>query len=200
MQRKSLDAGARADSAALRRCGYNDARGAKRPPDLSDVGAFAPLLCRKESLVPDPIRTCDVEIRVRYAEVDAMGYVHHARYFVYFEIGRTELLRLNGIRYRDLEARQLYYVVARLECRFKAPARYDDLLTLTTSTERLSPVRVDHSYRLRRGESLLAEAHSTLALVGPDGRPTGLPDDIYAALTGSQATDRDGLAPAERVE
>jgi acyl-CoA thioester hydrolase len=137
--------------------------------------------------VAGPVRSCEVEIRVRYAEVDAMGYVHHARYFVYFEVGRTELLRENGIRYRDLEARRLYYVVVRLECRFKAPARYDDLLTLTTSTERLSPVRVDHNYRLRRGDALLAEASSTLALVGPDGRPTPLPDDIYAALTGTAA-------------
>jgi acyl-CoA thioesterase FadM len=61
------------------------------------------------------------------------------------------------------------------------------VLTLTTSTERLSPVRVDHSYRLRRGDLLLAEAKSTLALVGPDGRLTALPDDIYAALTGVAA-------------
>jgi acyl-CoA thioester hydrolase len=138
--------------------------------------------------VPEPVRSCDVEVRVRYAEVDAMGYVHHARYFVFFEIGRTELLRRSGICYRDLEARRLYYVVVRLECRFRAPARYDDMLTLTTVTERLSPVRVDHSYRLRRGEQLLAEASSTLALVGPDGRPTALPDDIYALLTGLAAT------------
>ena len=75
-----------------------------------------------------PIASCDVSIRVRYAETDAMGYLHHAQYFVYFEQGRTELLRLNGVRYRDMESRGIFYVVARLECRFRAPARYDDLL------------------------------------------------------------------------
>ncbi len=132
----------------------------------------------------EPIPSCDIDIRVRYAEVDAMGYLHHARWFYYFEMGRTELLRQNGVRYRDLEQRRVYYVVVRLECRFRAPARYDDVLTLTTSTQRLSPIRVDHAYRVRRGETLLAEASSTLACVGPDGRLTPLPDDVYDILTG----------------
>ncbi len=133
----------------------------------------------------EAIKSHDVEIRVRYAEVDGMGYLHHAHYAVYFELGRTELLRANGIAYRDLEAAGLYYVVARLECRFRAPARYDDALTLTTTTERLSPFRVDHSYRLRRGDVLLAEATSTLACVGRDGRPTALPDEWFARMTGT---------------
>ncbi len=128
--------------------------------------------------------SCDSQIRVRYAETDAMGYLHHAQYFVYFEQGRTELLRLNGIRYRDMEERGIFYVVARLECRYRAPARYDDLLTLTTATERLTPVRVDHSYRLLHDERLLAEAHSTLVSVGRDGRPLPLPDDLYCRLSG----------------
>jgi acyl-CoA thioester hydrolase len=131
-----------------------------------------------------PVPSCDSQIRVRYAETDAMGYLHHAQYFVYFEQGRTELLRLNGVRYRDMEERGIFYVVARLECRYRAPARYDDLLTLTTATERLTPVRVDHSYRLLRDERLLAEAHSTLVSVGRDGRPRTLPDDLYSRLCG----------------
>ncbi len=131
-----------------------------------------------------PIASYPVEIRVRYAETDAMGYLHHAQYLVYFELGRTELLRVNGVRYRELEERGIFYVVARLDCRFKAPARYDDLLTLTTTTERLTPVRVEHSYRLQRGDTLLTEGSSTLVCVGQDGRPRGLPDDIYNRLTG----------------
>jgi len=134
--------------------------------------------------LPEPIKSCDIEIRVRYAEVDAMGYIHHARYVPYLEMGRTELLRQNGVSYRHLEECGVYYVVARLECRFRAPGRYDDVLTLTTTTERLSPVRVDHSYNLRRGDTLLTEATSTLVCVGPNGRPKPLPDDVYAQLTG----------------
>jgi acyl-CoA thioester hydrolase len=135
--------------------------------------------------MPEPVQSCDVQIRVRYAETDAMGYLHHARYLVYFEEGRTELLRQNGIRYRDMERRGLFYVVARLECRFRAPAHYDDLLTLTTTTERLTRVRVDHRYELVGDGQLLAEARSTLVLVDGDGRPTSLPDDWFEALSGA---------------
>jgi acyl-CoA thioester hydrolase len=131
----------------------------------------------------EPLSCHDLEIRVRYAETDAMGYLHHARYHVYFEMGRTELLRANGLCYRDMEARGLFYVVARVDVRFRAPARYDDVLTLTTSTTRLSPVRVDHHYELRRAGQLLTEANSTLVLVDREGRPTSLPDDLYAFLS-----------------
>jgi acyl-CoA thioester hydrolase len=130
--------------------------------------------------------TGEVSIRVRYAETDAMGYLHHAQYLVYFEMGRTELLRSSGLCYADMERIGLYYVVARLECRYRAPARYDEVLTLTTSTERLTRVRVDHRYELKRGETLLTEATSTLVLVGRDGRPMGLPDDLYAVLSGER--------------
>ena len=137
--------------------------------------------------MPHPIASCEIQIRVRYAETDAMGYLHHAQYFVYFEQGRTELLRQSGVRYRDMEARGIFYVVARLECRFRAPARYDDLLTLTTTTTRLTPVRVEHRYDLRRDGQLLAEAGSTLVCVGRDGRPLPLPDDLYNQLAGVAA-------------
>jgi acyl-CoA thioester hydrolase len=131
-----------------------------------------------------PVPSCDIPVRVRYAETDAMGYLHHAQYLVYFELGRTELLRINGVRYRDMEERGIFYVVARMECRYRAPARYDDLLTLTTTTERMSPVRVEHSYRLTRDGSLLTEGRSTLVAVGRNGKPLGLPDDLYARLIG----------------
>jgi acyl-CoA thioester hydrolase len=134
--------------------------------------------------------SCDTAIRVRYAETDAMGYLHHAQYFVYFEQGRTELLRLNGIRYRDMEARGIFYVVARLECRFRAPARYDDMLTLTTTTQRLTPVRVEHAYRLSRDGQLLTEARSTLVSVGRDGRPLALPDDVFALMCGEPSVSQ----------
>ncbi|MFN0135309.1 MAG: acyl-CoA thioesterase [Phycisphaerae bacterium] len=130
------------------------------------------------------VSQCDVPIRIRYAETDAMGFLHHAQYFVFFEIGRTELLRLSGVSYREMEERRLFYVVAKLECRYRAPARYDDLLTLTTFTDRLTRVRVDHRYELRRDGELLTEATSTLVLVGPEKRPTTLPDDLYAVLSG----------------
>lgn len=133
-----------------------------------------------------PIPSCTVQIRVRYAETDAMGFLHHARYFVYFEEGRTELLRQNGIRYRDLEEMGIFYVVAKLECRYKNPARYDDVVSLTTTTERITPVLVEHTYKVMRDDVLLAEARSTLVSIGRDGRPTAMPDEMFEKLTGAK--------------
>jgi len=131
------------------------------------------------------LESCDLEIRVRYAETDAMGYLHHAGYFVYFEMGRMELLRGVGLSYAEMERQGLFYVVTKLECRYRAPAMFDDLLALTTRKQRLTRVRVDHSYELKRGGRLLADARSTVALVGRDGRPTLLPEDLYQALGGT---------------
>lgn len=134
----------------------------------------------------EAIQSCTIEVRVRYPEADAFGYLHHANYFVFLEMGRTELLRVNGVRYRDMEQRGVYYVVARIECRYRAPARYDDVLRIRTTTTRLTRVRVDHRYEVLRDDTLLAEASSTVVCVGRDGRPMGLPEDLYDRLAGSR--------------
>ena len=133
----------------------------------------------------EPLASLDLEIRVRYAETDAMGYLHHSQYLVYFEMGRTELLRANGLCYRDMEERGLFYVVAKLDVRYRVPARYDDVLTLTTTTTRLSPVRVDHRYEVRRDGQLLTEGNSTLVSVDRTGKPAPMPEDWYSTLRGT---------------
>jgi acyl-CoA thioester hydrolase len=115
-------------------------------------------------------------LRVRYTEVDAMGYVHHSRYFQYFEIGRVELLRSNGHSYADLEAAGVFFVVVKAECQFKSPARNDDLLDLTTRIERQTTVRIDHSYELKRGSTLLATAKTTIACVDREGKLRQIPE------------------------
>lgn len=124
-------------------------------------------------------RSCDLHLRVRYAESDPMGYLHHSKFFEYFEMGRTDLLRLAGIRYRDLEARGVLFAVARAECRFKAPARYDDELVLTTRIERMTRARIDHSYVLRRGQTVVCEASSTLACIDREGKLQAIPDELF---------------------
>ncbi len=120
----------------------------------------------------------EITIRVRYSETDRMGFLHHANYPIYFEQGRTELLRSFGMTYRDLEDQGYLLVIVKLEIRFKSPARYDDLLTLRTIQERATGVRIDHRYELYREGVLLTEATSTLACVDREGRLQRLPDSL----------------------
>src|SRR5215212_9984892 len=116
-----------------------------------------------------------ITIRVRYPEVDAMGYLHHSRFFQYFEIGRVELLRSMGHSYADLERQGIFFVVVKVECRYRAPARYDEELQLTTRVQRQTQVRIDHTYQLKRGDTLLADAATTIACVGRDGQLREIP-------------------------
>jgi acyl-CoA thioester hydrolase len=117
-----------------------------------------------------------ITIRVRYPEVDAMGYLHHSRYFQYFEMGRVELLRSLGHSYADLEKAGIFFAVVKVECRYRAPARYDEELTLTTKITKQTTVRIDHQYELRRGPTLLAEASTTIACVNQQGELQPIPD------------------------
>ena len=120
----------------------------------------------------------EITIRVRYAETDRMGLLHHANYFVYFEQGRTELLRKRGMTYRDMEDAGQLLVIVDLGCKFKRPAYYDDVLTLRTTVERVTHVKIVHKYEVLRDGLLLAEGHSTLACVDREGRPQALPESL----------------------
>lgn len=125
-----------------------------------------------------PITQHTIEIRVRYPEVDPMGYLHHSRYLQYFEMGRVELLRAGGHTYADLERDGVFFVVAKAEIKYKSPARYDDVLSLTTKLVRQTHVRFDHQYELRRGGLLLAEGQTTIACVDRTGRLVPIPDPL----------------------
>jgi acyl-CoA thioester hydrolase len=120
--------------------------------------------------------TGEITIRVRYAETDRMGLLHHANYLVYFEQARTELLRTLGVTYKDLEDQGYLLVLTKVEVRYKRPARYDDLLTIRTIVEKTTAVRIDHRYEVLHDGQLLAEGSSTLACVDRTGRPQPLPD------------------------
>lgn len=125
-------------------------------------------------------QSCDIEIRVRYAEVDRMGVVHHSRYWVYFELGRIELLRRNGASYRDLEEAGVFLVVARCAAKYCAPAGYDDELILTTTTVKMGRSRIDHAYQLTRKADgcEIATAETTLACVDRQGSLVPIPDIV----------------------
>ena len=125
--------------------------------------------------------TGEIQIRVRYAETDRMGLLHHANYLVYFEQGRTELLRQLGRTYKDVEDEGYFLVLAKVEVRYRAPARYDDLLTLRTTVTRTTPVRIEHEYKVLRGNDLLAEGSSTLACVDRTGNLQAMPEWLLEA-------------------
>lgn len=120
----------------------------------------------------------ETEFRVRYAETDAMGFLHHSRYFVWFEVGRTELFRAEGGNYRKMEEDGLFLVVARADCRFKSPIRYDDVITLRTTVERATPAKLEHRYELFRDGELLAVGTTTLGCIDRTGQIQRMPDFI----------------------
>ncbi len=122
------------------------------------------------------LREHEIEIRVRYSETDAMGFLHHGNYLNYFEMGRTELFRAQGGNYRKMEEQGLFFVVARITCKFHSPARYDDVLRLRTTILKLGPAKLEHEYELFRDEHLLASAQSALACVDREGKIQRIPD------------------------
>jgi len=126
-------------------------------------------------MAQDAPESHEIAVRVRYAETDRMGLLHHANFLVYFEMGRTELLRARGLSYREVEDAGFFLVIVDLGCKYKRPARYDDVLTIRTTVARVTHVKIVHTYRVSRDGLLLAEGHTTLACVDREGRPQPLP-------------------------
>ncbi len=107
-----------------------------------------------------------------------MGFVHHSHYPVYFEMGRTEMLRSTGLDYKSVEEQGILLVIAKLNCRFILPAKYDDELRLRTRIKRVTYVRIEHRYELFRGEDLICEGETTLACIDREGNLTRLPPEL----------------------
>ena len=116
-------------------------------------------------------------MRVRYAETDNMGVVYYANYLVWFEVGRTELLRHNGWSYREMETEGFSLPVIEAHCEYGRPARYDDDLEVRTTGALVSPVRLRFDYEIARAAdgAALAHGHTIHASLGRDGRPCRLP-------------------------
>jgi acyl-CoA thioester hydrolase len=131
-----------------------------------------------EPAPPKPPREARLTFRVRYVECDPMGYLHHSNYLPFLEMGRTELLRQCGISYRELEERDVLFVVASISIKYKRPARYDDELDLLTRIVKQTYVRIDHAYEMRNkatGE-LLCTAESTIACINKKGEIQKIPE------------------------
>lgn len=102
--------------------------------------------------------------------------MHHANYINWFEVGRVEMLRAAGHRYRDLEESGVMLVVVEVHCEYLAPARYDDLLEIRTTVAWTRGVRIRHDYQILREGELLASGHTVVAAVSPTGKVIRLPE------------------------
>jgi acyl-CoA thioester hydrolase len=123
-------------------------------------------------------------IRVRYAETDQMGVVYYANYYVWFEVGRTDLLRSAGGSYRDMEKDGLQLPVIESHCEYRQAAKYDDELEVRTRGSIVSPVRIKFSYELVRPKdnATLAIGHTIHAALDATGRPRRLPDSVKSLM------------------
>jgi acyl-CoA thioester hydrolase len=126
-------------------------------------------------------------IRVRYAETDQMGVVYYANFFIWFEVGRVELLRQLGFHYKQMEIDDNCHIpVVEANCRYKFPAHYDDELVLETRILELRRSIIKFGYRLLRPEkeasTLLAEGETTHLTVDRSMRPVRLPQKYVAVL------------------
>jgi acyl-CoA thioester hydrolase len=124
------------------------------------------------------MREQTIQHRVRYDECDPMGFVHHSIYLQYFEMGRTELLRSSGGRYRDMEEAGQLVVVARVDCRYRSPAKYDDLVSILTRIDRVTAGKIVHEYEVTRGDDKIVDATVTLAVIDREGRLQRVPQEL----------------------
>ena len=122
------------------------------------------------------------QVRVRYAETDAMGVLHHAVWPVYWELGRTELLRVAYRPYAEIEAEGILFPLVDYGVRLELPARYDDLVEIRTRLTALGRVRLRFDYEGWRGEERLASGHTVHGVIDRDWRVRRLPAELAAAL------------------
>lgn len=110
-------------------------------------------------------------IEVRYAETDQMGIAHHSNYPIWFEVARTEFIKKAGITYTDVEKAGVITPLTGLECKYKKAAFYEDQLEVHVFLTKLTPVRLEFSYRVIRDGEVIAEGKTTHGMVGKDLKP-----------------------------
>ena len=126
--------------------------------------------------------------RVYYEDTDFSGVVYHARYLHFMERARTDYLRLLGVEQATLaiegDTEGLVFVVHRMEIDFKQPARMDDILTITTATEKAGGAKMVLQQEIRREGTLLIAAKVIIAVINGQGRPRRLPETLGKKFLG----------------
>jgi acyl-CoA thioester hydrolase len=126
--------------------------------------------------------SCETQIRVRYGETDRMGYLHHSVYPLYFEEGRTELLRRLGMDYKQMEDSGILLPVRNLSITYFMPAYYDDILIVKTELKKNPTAKIIFDYTVQRDEQKLCEAQTTLVFVDSDNRKPVRPPEGFLTL------------------
>jgi acyl-CoA thioester hydrolase len=130
----------------------------------------------------------EIQLRVRYAETDQMRVVYHANYLVWCEVGRTEYIRSVFASYAEVERQGVSLAVVEASLRFHAPARYDDLITVTTTLREARSRTMTLDYVITNADTgeKLVTASTTLASTDPNGRLVSMPADLRSALEKSR--------------
>jgi acyl-CoA thioester hydrolase len=161
------------------------------PPDAGRerknpwVALVAREVSRRSGAVPHSVR-----LRARFAETDGMRVVHHTAYFVWFEVARTELLRSTGLPYTEIQRRGFNMPLVEAFANYKAPARYDDEVEVKVTAVKIgrSSLRLEYEVSKRPDGELLCVGHTVQVLVGGDGKPQKIPEDLRERLSPSSST------------
>lgn len=124
------------------------------------------------------LREYEFDLPVRYYETDAQGFVHHSNFLRYCELARIEMLAASGLDYATVEEAGVLLVVAKATVRYKSPAKYGDILRISVRTVRAFGARIDHTYTIKIGERIVAEAETTIASIDRAGNVKRLPRDF----------------------
>ncbi len=124
------------------------------------------------------LREHQFDLPVRYYETDGQGVVHHSNYLRYMELARIEMLNAVGYDYAKIEESGVLLVVAKATVNYKYPARYGDTLRVHIRTERAYGARIDHTYVIKVGERIIAEAETTIASIDREGRVVRIPREL----------------------
>ncbi len=133
----------------------------------------------------------ETKVRVRYAETDQMGVVYHSNFFIWFEVGRVELLRQFGFSYREMESEDgCFIAVVDARCRYRAPAHYDDEITIRTRLKNVRESLIHFGYEAIRTTdgTLLAEGETTHIVTDAKMNKRVLPEKYVAAFRSAAAS------------
>ena len=140
----------------------------------------------------------ETEIRVRYAETDKMGIVHHSNYLVWFEAGRSEFCRARGFSYNEMEKDNALMVVAETYCRYKSPAHYDEVLLVRTKLGEMRSRSLRFLYEVVRPEddTVIAEGETLHVVTDENKKVRSLPENYKVMLMTEEQPDSNAF-PAE---